>query len=79
MITRNFRNMKIVFLIVSVVMFPVVSTARNGAATPGYNNKIPESIMTPNKVETRIGTLEFFDGIPNPKAAALAFYFHKCK
>lgn len=33
-------------------------------ATPGYNNKIPDKIMTPDKVETRIGTLEFFDGMP---------------
>ena len=32
--------------------------------TPGYNNKIPESILTPDEVETRVGTLEFFDGIP---------------
>jgi len=41
--------------------------------TPGYNNKIPESIMTPDKVETRIGTLEFFDGIPTKKTAALVY------
>jgi hypothetical protein len=40
-------------------------------ATPGYNTKIPESIMTPNKVETRIGTLEFFDGIPTKETAEL--------
>ena len=33
-------------------------------ATQGYNNKIPDKIMTPDKVETRIGTLEFFDGMP---------------
>ena len=33
-------------------------------ATPGYNHKIPEKIMTPDKVQTRIGTLEFFDGMP---------------
>ena len=39
--------------------------------TPGYNNKIPESIMTPDKVDTRIGTLKFFDGIPTKKTAAL--------
>ncbi|ABV87899.1 DUF1254 domain-containing protein [Shewanella pealeana] len=32
--------------------------------TPGYNNKIPNSIMTPNKVKTSIGTLEFHDGAP---------------
>ena len=41
--------------------------------TPGYNNKILESIMTPDKVETRIGTLEFFDGIPTKKTAALLY------
>ncbi|MFL7891648.1 MAG: DUF1254 domain-containing protein [Anaerolineales bacterium] len=32
--------------------------------TPNYNTPIPEKIMTPDKVETRIGTLEFFDGFP---------------
>ena len=26
---------------------------------------IPENITTPDKVETPIGTLEFFDGIPD--------------
>jgi len=41
--------------------------------TPGYNTKIPESIMTPDKVETRIGTLEFFDGIPTEKTAELVY------
>jgi hypothetical protein len=32
--------------------------------TPGFNNKIPEKIMTPDTVETRIGTLKFIDGVP---------------
>lgn len=32
--------------------------------TPGYNGTIPQQIMTPDTVETRIGTLEFFDGMP---------------
>ncbi len=35
--------------------------------TPGYNNKIPEQILTPDSVETRLGTLEFFDGFPTPE------------
>jgi len=39
----------------------------------GFNKKIPESIMTPDKVETRIGTLEFFDGIPTDKTAAMLY------
>ena len=32
--------------------------------TPGFNQKIPEKIITPDKVETRIGTLNFVDGVP---------------
>ena len=35
----------------------------------GYNTPIPSSIMTPDKVETPIGTLEFFDGVPTEKTA----------
>jgi len=33
--------------------------------TPGFNNKIPEQIMTPNLVKTRIGDLNFYDGMPD--------------
>lgn len=33
--------------------------------TPGYNHKIPDKMMTPDKVETRIGTLDFTDGRPS--------------
>ena len=31
---------------------------KNTQPTPGYNTRIPEKIMTPDKVETRLGTLE---------------------
>ena len=30
----------------------------------GYDTPIPESIFTPDTVETRLGPLEFFDGLP---------------
>ena len=33
--------------------------------TPNYNTYIPPEILTPNKVETSIGTLDFFDGMPD--------------
>ena len=33
--------------------------------TPGYNYKIPDKVMTPDTVETRLGTLKFFDGMPD--------------
>ena len=36
---------------------------------PNYNTPIPISILTPEKVETRIGTLEFFDGFPGPETS----------
>ncbi|UCG08958.1 MAG: hypothetical protein JSV83_10045 [Desulfobacterales bacterium] len=36
----------------------------NAQATPGYNTTIPSEIMTPDTVETSIGTLKFFDGVP---------------
>jgi hypothetical protein len=35
--------------------------------------EIPESITTPDRVETRIGTLEFFDGIPTRETADLVY------
>jgi hypothetical protein len=38
--------------------------AAGGPPTPGFNNKIPEQVMTPNTVQTRIGTLNFVDGVP---------------
>ncbi|WZO97189.1 DUF1254 domain-containing protein [Isosphaeraceae bacterium EP7] len=33
-------------------------------ATPGFNTEIPGQILTPDTLETRIGTLKFFDGLP---------------
>ncbi|HMG05618.1 MAG TPA: DUF1254 domain-containing protein [Chthoniobacterales bacterium] len=32
--------------------------------TPGFNTRIPEKIMTPDKVETYFGALNFVDGVP---------------
>ena len=39
--------------------------------TPNYNNFIPPEIMTPDRVKTRIGTLEFFDGLPSQNSVKL--------
>ena len=41
--------------------------------TPNFNTHIPAKIMTPDKVETRIGTLEFVDGIPTKETADLVY------
>ncbi|MGL1932769.1 MAG: DUF1254 domain-containing protein [Desulfotalea sp.] len=47
-----------------IVWVTLITTSHAEQATPGYNIKIPQKIMTPDRVETRIGTLEFFDGMP---------------
>jgi hypothetical protein len=38
---------------------------------PGYNTTIPEKITTRDRVDTRLGTLEFHDGIPSRATAAM--------
>jgi len=40
-------------------------TQPDSDATPGFNHKIPKSIMTPDEVSSSIGTLRFFDGMPD--------------
>jgi hypothetical protein len=40
---------------------------------PGYNTPVPESILTPDRVSTRIGELEFFDGLPTADTAQRVF------
>ena len=45
----------------------------NQEPTPNYNTHIPSKIMTPDRVETRLGTLEFFDGLPSEKTAQKVF------
>ncbi len=51
----------------------IAGTAAAQDATPGFNTKIPESILTPDTVETKVGTLKFFDGIPDAEAAMALF------
>jgi hypothetical protein len=41
--------------------------------TPGFNHEMPESLLTPDSVETSIGTLEFFDGLPTEKTTEMLY------
>jgi len=54
-----------VILLVSSFSYAQSEAPDRGEPTPGYNHKIPEKIMTPDTVETSIGTLRFFDGMPD--------------
>jgi len=42
-------------LFLKAVLLAGVSLAHAGNPTPGFNYKIPESIMTPDKVQASIG------------------------
>ncbi len=41
--------------------------------TPGFNNKIPDKLMTPDAVETRLGTLKFVNGVPTAETAQMVY------
>jgi hypothetical protein len=60
--------------IVTLAFITLLGDVSWAQPTPGFNTKIPEWVLTPDKVETKLGTLEFFDGIPNEKAAKALFY-----
>ena len=53
--------------------FSLMGSIDGAPPTPGYNQTIPPEIMTPETVETRIGTLKFFDGLPD-EATVKAVY-----
>jgi hypothetical protein len=40
---------------------------------PKYSTDIPVNITTPDEVETRLGTLRFFDGMPDEKTVQLIY------
>ena len=68
----NFKKLNKGFLIACMVNLSMSSIVSAEGIPQGYNTPIPSSIMTPDKVETRIGTLEFFDGVPSKETAELA-------
>jgi hypothetical protein len=47
-----------------IVTTMIATSAYAEEKTPGFNQNIPEKIMTPDKVETPFGALNFVDGVP---------------
>ncbi len=61
------------FIIVSIALF---SNVRAQAAEKfKYSTPIPEGIMTPDKVDTSIGRLDFTDGVPSRQTAEKVYDF----
>lgn len=48
------------------------SLQANDGVPPGYNTTIPEAVLTPDKVESPIGTFSYFDGLPDQQTMELA-------
>ena len=69
---NDFIKMSKAFLIACMATIFLSSVVGAGEIPKGYNTPIPSSIMTPDKVKTRIGTLDFFDGVPSKETAQLA-------
>ena len=59
---------------VAFLSFALLSGSVFGQSNkPKYETDIPAAITTPDSVETRLGTLRFFDGMPDQKTAQLAY------
>ncbi|MEJ2333741.1 MAG: DUF1254 domain-containing protein [Desulfobulbaceae bacterium] len=63
---------KLTSLAVSTILLLTFSTAGE-TANPKYKTDIPANITTPDSVETRLGTLNFFDGMPDEKTVQLVY------
>ena len=54
------------FLTVALA-WPLAGMVAEAQTAPKYSAKVPSYITTPDTVETRIGKLKFFDGLPDPE------------
>ena len=45
----------------------------SGPIPAGYNTPAPSKILTPDRVESRLGALEFSDGVPTAETADRLF------
>jgi len=68
------RKTDYVVVLVILVFFGAIAHGHlNAQVAPGYQTEIPQEILTPDKVETRLGTLEFFDGLPTTETVEVAY------
>ncbi len=66
---------KLVSTLMLLLGCALTAVGANAADAPKMKmtTDIPASITTPDSVETRIGTLKFFDGIPSKETSALVY------
>jgi hypothetical protein len=75
--TANVRAVVLMVATFASIVAPALSVAQAPAgapaAPPKYSPDVPAKITTPETVETRIGTLRFKDGAPDPATVELAY------
>src|ERR1700727_4117101 len=54
-------------LIPTVIAALLCAGTAQAQNAPKYSAKVPPYITTPDNVDTRIGKLKFFDGLPDPE------------
>ena len=65
------RFKKQLSLIIAITLLAFMSSSLTAQKTYKNTTDIPEYITTPDVVETSIGTLHFFDGVPTKETAEL--------
>jgi hypothetical protein len=60
------QNLRMAMLAVLAVAASMPAWGQ-GRPAPTFSAKVPSYITTPDTVQTRIGTLNFFDGLPDPE------------
>jgi hypothetical protein len=61
------------FIMTTIMLGAMSAQTASAGAPPKYSPDVPTKITTPDTVETRIGTLHFKDGMPDPATAQLAY------
>ncbi|MGF1725498.1 DUF1254 domain-containing protein [Photobacterium nomapromontoriensis] len=54
---------------------PQVQAEQDNTVPKGYNTPIPSGILTPDSVETSLGTLSFNDGVPSKQSSQKVYDF----
>ena len=60
------------FIVILIVLVAVCLAITAEATPPKYKmtTQVPDNVLIPDKVDTRLGTLEFFDGVPTAETSA---------
>lgn len=69
----SYHAIKSILVTVALLLGHCLQPAIAETRSPRYASDIPAKITTPDSVKTRLGTLRFFDGMPDQKTVQLAY------